>query len=122
MEELERAGPAVAAAGTPWRCRFCGTANGPAVGHCRSCGAASDAAATAVAEAPVAEPAPKPAGRARRAWTLSAIALGAAALGALTVQLARRPGSEAVTVTGFEWERSVEIQDHETVREESWRD
>src|SRR6185503_15689208 len=46
----------------------------------------------------------------------------AALLGAATVYVVRRPSGETVAVAGFEWRRSVEIEDHETVREESWKE
>lgn len=107
-----------------WRCRFCGTANPPGGGHCKSCGAVSSAAAT-----PTGDPAVAPSNSGTRASprpgrlkALAAIAVVSAILGAAAVYLARQPDAEAVTVAGFEWERSVEIQDHETVREEAWRD
>ena len=50
------------------------------------------------------------------------IAVASALLGAATVYLVRRPAAETVTVAGFEWERSVEIQEKETVREEAWQE
>jgi hypothetical protein len=106
-----------------WRCRFCGTVNPGDAGRCRSCGASRGAAATAV-DASVAR-APAPASAARRsgrARTLAGIALVAAVLGAATVYLARRPDAEAVTVAGFEWERTVEVEERATVREESWKE
>jgi len=118
------AGPIPEAAPAEWRCRFCGTTNAGGAGRCRSCGAASGAAATAVessaARAPARAPATaRPSGRAR---TLALVALVAALLGAATVHLARRPEAEAVTVAGFEWERTVEIEERQTVREESWKE
>lgn len=107
-----------------WRCRFCGTANAGEEGRCRSCGASSGAAATAVdaSTAPASAPAAGAASRSGRARSLAVIALIAALVGAATVYLARRPGAEAVTVAGFEWERTVEIEDRETVRQESWEE
>jgi hypothetical protein len=48
--------------------------------------------------------------------------LVAALLGAAAAYVGLRRGGETVTVAGFEWERTVEVQDHETVREESWAD
>jgi hypothetical protein len=114
-------GPVADATGTDWRCRFCGTWNGPGAGHCRSCGAVRAAAASAPADVPPAASAPVATRRGGRGPVVAAVVL-VAGLVALAVYLARRPGAEAVTVTGFEWERSVEIQDHETVREEAWRD
>jgi hypothetical protein len=107
-----------------WRCRFCGTANAAGTGRCRSCGAASAAAAS---EASLQAPTGSGSGAAAtsrrgRVITLAAIALGAALLGADAVYVVRQPTAETVTVAAFEWRRSVEIEDHETVREESWRD
>ena len=119
-------GAPVADEGRPeWRCRFCGTTSGAASNRCRSCGAAREAAASEVAE--TTEPAgavSAAAGPARtgRGRTLAAVALVAALLGAATAYLTSRRGAETVTVVGFEWERTVEVQDHETVREESWQD
>jgi hypothetical protein len=108
-----------------WRCRFCGTTSGAASTRCRSCGAARDTAASDGAETM------EPAGAAAAAATpprggrgkmLAVVGLLAALLGAATAYLASRRGAETVTVAGFEWERTVEVQDHETVREESWQD
>jgi hypothetical protein len=111
------------AAPAGWRCRFCGTANAAGAGRCRSCAASSGAAATAGEASRV--PAPAPAAkspRSGRARTLALVALVAALMGAATAYLARRPGAETVTVAGFEWERTVEIEDRETIRQESWAD
>jgi len=106
-----------------WRCRFCGTSSGAAANRCRSCGAAREAAAADDGEttepASAAAAAPARGGRAR---TLALVAVVAALLGAATAYLVSRHGAETVTVSGFEWERTVEVQDHETVREESWQD
>ena len=115
--------PAAEPAEAEWRCRFCGTRNAARAGRCRSCRASSGAASAeegAAATAP-GSPAAAPS-RSARGWVLAAVALVAAVLGAVTVSLSRRPGTEAVTVAGFEWERAVEIQERETVREESWED
>jgi hypothetical protein len=106
-----------------WTCRFCGTANAANAAGCRSCGAVREAAAGP------AEAAPGPASsadvvppRKRRLRMLAAVALVAALLGAATGYLGTRRGGESVTIAGFEWERTVEVQDHDTVREESWAD
>ena len=111
-----------AEAAPDWRCRFCGTANGGGADHCRSCRSSRGAAATDadVSTVPVSASASRR--RPRHVITLVAIALAAAALGAATVYVARRPGAEVVTVAGFEWERTVEIQERQTVREESWKE
>ncbi len=117
-------GPAAEPAASEWRCRFCGTRNPAGAGRCRSCRASSGAAPSAAeghARTPPGSPAAAPS-RSGRKWVLAALALVAALLGAATVSLSRRPGTEAVTVAGFEWERAVEIQDRETVREEAWED
>ena len=118
------AGPIPEAAPAEWRCRFCGTTNAGGAGRCRSCGASSGAAATAVEASVARTPAPAPAAArpSGRARTLAVVALVAALLGAATVHLARRPGAETVTVAGFEWERTVEVEQRETVREESWKE
>jgi hypothetical protein len=108
-----------------WRCRFCGTTSGAASRSCRSCGAAREAAARDAAEttepAGAASAAATPARRGRGS-ILAAVGVVAALLGAATAYLGSRRGAETVTVAGFEWERTVEVQDHETVREESWAD
>jgi hypothetical protein len=124
MGPLEDGGPLADAIAPEWRCRFCGTANPPGAGHCGSCGAVSGAAAMPIGGASMAPSASGAKAKARpgRGKALAAIAVVCALLGAATVYLARQPDAEAVTVAGFEWERSVEIQDHETVREEAWRD
>lgn len=116
--------PAPEPAVAEWRCRFCGTRNEAGAGRCRSC-RASSGAANSSAEGAAATPAGSGAAapsRSGRRWVLAVIALVAALLGAAAVSLSRRPGTEAVTVAGFEWERAVEVQDRETVREESWED
>jgi hypothetical protein len=116
--------PAAEPAAAEWRCRFCGTRNAAGVLRCRSCRASSGAAPSAAeghAPTPQGSTAAAPS-RSGRKWVLAAVALVAVVLGAATVSLSRRPGTEAVTVAGFEWERAVEIQDRETVREESWED
>jgi hypothetical protein len=106
-----------------WRCRFCGTVNAGDAARCRSCGASSGAAATAVgASATPAAPAAADASRSGRARTLALVALLAALMGAATVYLARRPAAETVTVAAFEWQRAVEVESRETVRQESWAD
>jgi hypothetical protein len=113
-----------AAVPTEWRCRFCGTTNAAASGGCRSCGAAREAAASDAEDAATAAVAP-PAGAPKRsgaALALGAALLVAALLGAAAAYVGLRRGAETVTVAGFEWERTVEVQDHETVREESWAD
>jgi len=118
MAVLDSGGQAVEAAGAEWRCRFCGTSNPPGSGHCRSCRAERDAAASLTAEAAAsASAAPV---RGGRASVIGAVLLLAAVVGAVAVYLAFRQGVETVTVAGFEWERSVEVQDHQTVREEAW--
>lgn len=121
----EEGAPAPDEARPEWRCRFCGTTTASAANRCRSCGAAREAAAVAVApetDGAGAPPAPPASPRSGRGWMLAGIALVAALLGAATGYFGSRRGSETVTVAGFEWERTVEIQDHETVREESWAD
>jgi hypothetical protein len=124
MGPLEDGGPVADAVEPEWRCRFCGTANPPGAGHCKSCGAVSDAAAmpfggsSTAPSTSGAEANPRPGG----GKALAAIAVVSALLGSAAAYLARQPDAEAVTVAGFEWERGVEIQDHETVREEAWRD
>jgi hypothetical protein len=107
-----------------WRCRFCGTANADRLSGCRSCGAAREAAATSEPEPLPSRDGSPPAGAAngRRVQMLAAVALVAALLGAAAGYLGSRRGEESVTIAGFEWERTVEVQDHDTVREESWAD
>jgi hypothetical protein len=125
MVTPEGGAPVEAEARPEWRCRFCGTANGAAANRCLSCGAAREAAASDAPEttepAGAAAMAATPSGRGR-GKTFAAVAVVAALLGAATVYLGSRRGAETVTVSGFEWERTVEVQDHETVREESWQD
>ena len=114
-----------------WTCRFCGTRTAAERASCRSCGAARDAAAVAlppageaaaaVEAAPSPPAGPKASGK-RRVALLAAIAVIAAALGAATSYFGNRRGGETVTVAGFEWERTVEVEDKDTVREEAWAD
>lgn len=123
LEDRAAADPA----GAGWRCRFCGTLNGVAADHCKSCGAIGGPGPAGPVElgdpavtSPPSPPATRRPGRPARAWTLAAVAVASALLGALVVFVLRGVGGESVTVSGFEWERSVEIQDRETVREEAW--
>jgi hypothetical protein len=102
-----------------WTCRFCGTANAASAADCRSCGAAREAAAAHDGPDRAAPAAPPKKGP----WKMMAgVAIVAALLGGATSYLGSRRGGETVTVAGFEWERTVEVEDHETVREESWLD
>jgi hypothetical protein len=104
-----------AVAGPEWLCRFCGTRNGGSA-RCRSCGAEREAAMAGPAEGSAAA-APR---RQGRAGLIAAVALLLVAVGGVAGYLRLQKGREAVTITGFEWERSVEVQDHRTVREEAW--
>src|SRR5437762_13833603 len=100
-----------------WRCRFCGTTSSAFSNRCSSCGAAREAASSAAAgttePAGTAAAAVTKAGRGR-GKALAAVAVVAALLGAATAYLGPRRGAETVTVSGFEWERAVEVQDHQT--------
>jgi hypothetical protein len=116
---------AQARAGADWLCLFCQTSNPPANAACANCGAEKGKAPSReTREIPLrASPAPAAAPRTapRRLGLLAALGLllvlGFCGFGILR---ALRTTEQPVTVAGFEWERSIEIEAYRTVREEAW--
>jgi hypothetical protein len=117
-----------ARAGADWLCAHCGSSNRPVAPRCATCGAErGDSAAREVHERPLRPEAPPPAAAARPAPRPSRrllpilLPLGLAVLGGIA-WLALRITEVPVTVAGFEWERTIEIESLRTVRESAWAD
>jgi hypothetical protein len=127
-----------AGAGPDWVCAFCGTSNGAERVTCRSCGAEPDADSHqqavkeyAVGEVPttgdmtVDERPPAPAESAASSNRNRIILIGLAAFAVLCIGLAAAflifGGREAsASVSGFEWQRTVDVEAFQTVQEEDW--
>jgi hypothetical protein len=114
-----------ARAGADWLCLFCQTSNPPASASCGNCGAEKGkgpsretrAIPPRTAPSPVAAPAAAP----RRLGLLAALGLLLVlAFCGWSVFRALKTAEEQVTVAGFEWERSIDVEAYRTVREEAW--
>ena len=134
---LEEDAPAVtdeallarARGGADWLCQFCQTSNPPAEGRCGNCGAERGtspsrperdlpAAAPLMSAAP-AVPAPR-SGRRGCGIVAAVLVLLGLAFAAVFSYFALRKTEETVTVAGFEWKRSIEIEAWRTVQESAW--
>src|SRR6185503_12853819 len=101
-----------ARAGADWLCEYCSTSNAPEVKRCRQCGAERGTSpARAVRELADAVPPPAPA-----AAPVS-ISMSIKVVFALVALLllgfcwrSIRKSEETVTVVGFEWQRSVDVE------------
>ena len=119
-----------ARSGADWLCSHCGSSNRPVASRCETCGAErGDSAAREVREHPlepkVPPPPPAAAAQARARWPsrlLPVLVLLALALGGGVAWLLLRTTDVAVTVAGFEWERTIEVESLRTVRESAWAD
>jgi hypothetical protein len=119
-----------AQAGADWVCQFCDTSNRPDQTHCANCGAERgtspsrpvkeirDAAAPAPAPPPVSSGAPKT-GKGCLRWLLWSVLLFILLVGTCGY-FGLRETEEPVTVTGFEWQRTIEVEELRTVRESAW--
>lgn len=113
---------AKARAGADWLCLFCQTSNPPDRGHCSQCGAERGTAPSRpVRDVPSGPPPPPPPTRRTGAGRLIALVLLlVTAFCAVAGYFAFRRTEEAVTLAGFSWERSIEVEAFRTVREEAW--
>ena len=130
-EVTDEAALARAKAGPDWTCSYCGGDNPAGYDFCSGCGAGKDGSPPRpVVEHRTAPAAPEAAGvsagrpaasRPSRsaARVLKLGCLGALALAALVLFLGR-PRAATLTVEGFAWERTVEVERFETAREEGW--
>jgi len=121
-----------AAAGADWLCEFCQTSNRPDRESCGNCGASRDGARSREVkeirpEAPAASgpqrPAVRPATPARgfRFGLALALLLIVGFCGTLGY-FSLRKTEQRVTVSGFAWERSIDVEALQPVREEAWED
>ncbi len=131
--------------GPDWVCNYCDTGNSAGNEQCRQCGAPREAdsgvyvvTTESLAKAPPepAAPAPEPLApgimkalrfaRPSRILLLSiflvpVLTLGASAVGILFNTIVNSYTTErAVTVEGFSWERTVDIEEYRTLTEEDW--
>ena len=127
--------------GPDWICQFCGTSNAADIHVCGSCGAPRDESTPVqqikeygVGEAPrsgdmtfdeqpvPAEPAPAKSRGSSKLPLVAIIGIGAIAVICLgIIAFLIFGGSDAeVTVSGFEWQRAVEVEAFQTVTEEDW--
>lgn len=117
-----------ARAGADWLCLFCQTSNRPDAGKCIQCGAEKGTAPSRpVRDIPPAGPKPPAAppsrGLSRGCAVVIALALLlVAGFCAVAGWFALRKSEETVTVTGFEWSRSVAVEARRSVRESAWQD
>ncbi len=117
-----------AQAGADWVCQFCDTSNRPDQTHCANCGAERGTSPSrpvqeirdaAPASAP--EPPPPPVSRTKGCgrWLLGIVLL-VILLAGTCGYFNFREIDEPVTVTGFEWQRTVEVEELRTVRDSAW--
>jgi hypothetical protein len=116
-----------ACAGADWLCLFCQTSNRPDATHCVQCGAEKGTAPSRPVRelrdevAPAPRPVAPPARRSRGCGFVLALALLlVAGFCAVAGWLALRKTDESVTVSGFEWTRSVRVEALRSVRESAW--
>ncbi len=129
-----------AKAGADWICEYCSSSNPAELTVCRHCGAAREASSPQQEvvnyaleaaptsgdmdlDAPAPAPAPAPArssGRKGPAWLPIAVVGVVVLLLVLCGFFVFRTTEQEVTVAGFQWERTIEIEALETVVEEDW--
>lgn len=129
-----------AAKGPDWVCAFCGTSNSVERETCRSCGAPREAdshqqAVTdyGIGEAPTTgdmtveerppaakEEAAPATGNRNKIILIGVVAFVVLCLGLAAAFLIFGGRDEGATVSGFEWERAVEVEAYQTVEEEDW--
>jgi hypothetical protein len=110
--------------GPTWICSFCQTGNPAANSFCSNCGASRDKAKTHEGDVPHSSRMPfivPP--KAGRGWRLEKghvlAFLGMIALAALIVFYSR-PKSTTLTVTGYYWQRTIEVKTIRPVIEQAW--
>jgi len=117
-----------AQAGPEWLCPHCQTGNPAAAARCKSCGAERGDAKSRATDfvPPTLPPAatrvwkPAPIGPSRWKLGCAIAALLALGLGSVFAYFALRKTEESVKVTGFEWERSLDVEAYRTVRDKAW--
>lgn len=126
-----------AQAGPDWICETCGTSNPNQQKTCRQCGAArgaSQSRAAGMVNTPVPPDLPaqlqslsSPA--AARKLPFKALGCVAALLGILVITVSgglifylTRTHEARLSVTGLEWQRSIEVEELQTLTEQSWDD
>lgn len=124
-----------AKSGVDWLCAFCGTSNVATAEQCRQCGASKadsnqhqaeqtytleNVPRSAKAPKPTPAPAPPPPSKSGGCGSVVAIAavllLFFVGLGAWLLW----PRSSEMAVTGYRWERTIAIEELQTVTEEGW--
>jgi hypothetical protein len=116
---------AKAQAGADWLCLFCQTSNRPAADHCVQCGAERGTAPSRpVRDVPDQPPAPQPVASPRKksgcGLIVGVVVLLALAFCSVCAYLSFRKSEDRVTVTGFEWSRSIDVQALRVVRDKAW--
>jgi hypothetical protein len=116
--------------GADWLCQFCQTSNRPDEGRCRHCGAERGTSPSrSEREVPLASalmsPTPPPSSgprKNRRGCGIAVAVLLLLSLGFCSVvsYLAFRKTEETVTVTGFEWERTIQVEAWRAVQQSAW--
>jgi hypothetical protein len=113
-----------ARSGADWLCEYCSTSNPPKEPRCKQCGAERGGAASR----PTREIRPQPLlatpqlptkGGGCGKWLVLLLLL-ATGFCATIGYFAFRKTEERVTVAGFEWERSIEVEAFRAVTEEAW--
>jgi hypothetical protein len=121
-----------AKAAPDWICPYCGADNPSSAAFCTGCGAPRDGATQRAVvehrfdapppppEAPVppAQVAPTKSGS-RKVFTLGCLGL---VVLAVLFALFSGPRDKTLTVTGFQWERAIDVEASETVVKEEWQD
>ncbi|HVR98378.1 MAG TPA: zinc finger protein [Thermoanaerobaculia bacterium] len=115
-----------AQAGADWVCQFCDTSNRPDQTHCANCGAEKGTSPSRPVKevpttpaAPTPEPQPSKSRKGCGKWLLGIVLLLILLVGTCSY-FSFRKTDEPVTVTGFEWQRTIEVEELRTVRESAW--
>ena len=120
--------------GADWTCAYCGALNRYDAKECSGCGAAREesqsdyfqnqeaneqkAQETAREEAQFI--APTPPVKKKRNWKKLLIGLGAAALVLILLIALLVPKTDTATISSKDWERSISIEEYQTVTESDW--
>jgi hypothetical protein len=120
-EVTDRALLATAQSGADWLCQFCQTSNRPTETACRNCGAERGTSPSRPVQALLSQPPPaaappKGGGGGCLKWVVVAVLLLLAGFCYYTC----RTTEGQVTVTGFEWHRTVQVEAYRTVQDTAW--
>jgi hypothetical protein len=108
-----------AEAGADWLCLFCQTSNTPDSRRCLKCGAEKGTSPSRpVREIPEERP-PAPRASTQKGF-LGLLAVVALVVCGVATYFALRKTGDDVTVKGFHWERTVDIEAYRTVRDKAW--